>query len=67
MAEEKKTTEHIAVQPEIISWVDFLQERPPGSIVQVLGASGKFEKTYSSEKYLGLILLRQIGLLFKGL
>lgn len=39
MAEEQKKTEDIANQTEIISWIDFLQEVPPGSVVKVLGAA----------------------------
>lgn len=39
MTEEQKKTEDIADQTEIISWIDFLQEVPPGSVVKVLGAA----------------------------
>ena len=42
MAEEKQETEDIAGHPEVVSWIDFLQERPPGSIVQVFGAAVKY-------------------------
>jgi hypothetical protein len=44
MPEEKKKTDDIADQPEVISWIDFLQERPPGSIVQVSGAIKRYAK-----------------------
>jgi hypothetical protein len=38
MPEEQKKTEDIAGQPEVVSWIDFLQECPPGSVVKVSGA-----------------------------
>lgn len=38
MAKEEQKTEEIAGKPEIISWIDFLQECPPGSVIQVTHA-----------------------------
>ena len=49
MAEEQQKTEEIADQPKIISWIDFLQEFPPGSIFQVSGALEK--RRFQSREY----------------
>jgi hypothetical protein len=38
MTDEQKNKEGIIGQPEVVPWVEFLQERPPGSIVHISGA-----------------------------
>lgn len=48
MTEENKKQE-IADKPSVISWVEFLQEHPPGSIVTVTGAVKRYVR-YNEEQ-----------------
>lgn len=53
MVEEQKKTEDIADQTKIISWIDFLQEIPPGSFVKVLGAAKQSANPYRKDMVIG--------------
>jgi hypothetical protein len=51
MTEEQQKTAEIAGQPDVISWVDFLQEHPPGSSVSVSGAVRSTAAQYTGTYY----------------
>jgi hypothetical protein len=46
MTDEQKNKEGIIGQPEVVPWVEFLQERPPGSTVHISGAVKLYDTGY---------------------